>query len=337
MNYRHVFTVFTPTFNRCSTLSRVYDSLSIQIFCNFEWLIVDDGSTDGTKELVEKWQTESSFPIRYIYQENQGKPAAFNRGVQEAQGELFLTLDSDDACVPQALERLKYHWDSIPTEQKDKFSAVTVLCKDQNGGLVGDKFPRDVLDSDSIELVFKYNVKGEKWGFHKTDVLKQFPFPTLRNVKFISEGVVWFAISRRFKTRFVNEILRIYHIDDNAGDHLTSLSPTTMFGRSFFHKYVLNELIQWCFSSPLNILRSAINFSRYSFGLGKSPSLQLKEIRPLAARFLLAISLPFGFVFSMRDKKNVEGMPGTDLLRLSLAWEKELREALVIPLSFFES
>ncbi len=162
------------------TLRRVYESLRLQTFRDFEWLIVDDGSTDCTKELVEKWRTESSFPIRYIYQENRGKPAAFNQGVQKAQGELFLTLDSDDACVPQALERLKYHWDSIPTEKKDKFSAVTVLCKDQNGGLVGDKFPRDVLDSDSIELVFKYNVKGEKWGFHRTEVLRPLDFSQSR-------------------------------------------------------------------------------------------------------------------------------------------------------------
>src|SRR5216684_1317229 len=117
-NYRYVFTVFTPTFNRSLTLSRVYESLRLQTFRDFEWLIVDDGSTDGTKGLVEKWQAESAFAIRYIYQENQGKPAAFNHGVQEARGELFLTLDSDDACVPQALERLKCHWDGIsPTEK----------------------------------------------------------------------------------------------------------------------------------------------------------------------------------------------------------------------------
>ncbi len=232
MNYRYVFTVFTPTFNRSLTLSRVYESLCLQTFRDFEWLIVDDGSTDGTGELVEKWQTESGFPIRYIYQENQGKPAAFNRGVREAQGELFLTLDSDDACVPQALERFKYYWDRIPPTEKDKFSAVTVLCKDHNGKLVGDMFPRDVLDSDSIELFFKYNVKGEKWGFHRTDVLKQFPFPTVRNAKFVSEGVVWFAIARRFKTRFVNEMLRIYHMNDETGDRLTSLSPAALFGRA---------------------------------------------------------------------------------------------------------
>jgi len=329
MNYRYVFTVFTPTFNRSQTLSRVYEGLRLQTFRDFEWLIVDDGSTDGTKELVEKWQTESAFLIRYIYQENQGKPAAFNHGVQEARGELFVTLDSDDACLPQALERLKYHWDGIPTAEKDKFSAVTVLCKDQNGRLVGDEFPRDVLDSDSIELVFKYNVKGEKWGFHRTDVLKQFPFPTLRNAKFISEGVVWFAISRRFKTRFVNEVLRVYHIDDDAADHLTSLSPSTMFGRAYFHKYVLNELIEWCFSSPLNILRSAINFSRYSFGLGKGPYSQFRELRHLVARFLVAISLPFAFAISLKDKQSAQGVVETDLLQLSAVWEEELRERLL--------
>ena len=111
------------------------------------------------------WQAESNFPIRYIFQENQGKPAAFNHGVREARGELFLTLDSDDECVPEALDRFKYHWDTIPSAEKDKFSAVTVLCRDQNGDLVGDKFPRDVLDSDTIEVTFKYGVGGEKWGF----------------------------------------------------------------------------------------------------------------------------------------------------------------------------
>jgi len=304
-NYRYVFTVFTPTFNRSLVLPRVYESLRLQTFRDFEWLIVDDGSTDGTRELVEKWQTESGFPVHYIYQENQGKPAAFNRGVREAQGELFLTLDSDDACVPQALERFKYHWDGIPPTEKDKFSAVTVLCEDQNGRLVGDKFPRDVLDSDSIELFFKYNVKGEKWGFHRTDVLKQFPFPTVRNAKFVSEGVVWFALSRRFKTRFVNEVLRIYHMNDKAGERLSSLSPAVLFGRALFHKYVLNELIDWCFSSPVIMLRSAVNFSRYSFGLGKGPYSQFTELRSLVARLLVASSLPLAFAMSLKDKQSV--------------------------------
>jgi glycosyltransferase involved in cell wall biosynthesis len=303
MSYRYTFTVFTPTFNRAQTLSRVYESLLVQTFRDFEWLVIDDGSTDGTKQLVQSWQANSSFPIRYVYQQNQGKPAACNLAALEAQGEFLLTLDSDDACVPQALERFKYHWDNIPADQKDKFSAVTVLCQDQNGNLVGNKYPRDVMDSDSIEIQFKYGVKGEKWGFQRTDVLKEFLFPTVPNAKFIAESIVWLAVSRKFKTRFVNEILRIYHIDDGAVDHLSILTPSAMYGRAYVHKYVLEELTDWLFRAPGSLFKSAINFSRYSFGLGKGPLAQLQEVHSATSRFLLAISLPLGFVMSLRDRR----------------------------------
>jgi hypothetical protein len=100
-----------------------------------------------------------------------------------------------------------------------------------------------------------------------------------------------------------------------------------MFGRAFFHKYVLNELIGWWFSSPLNILRSAINFSRYSFGLGKGPYSQFREVRNVVAQFLVAISLPLAFAISLKDKQNVERVAGTDLLQLNATWEKELDTA----------
>jgi glycosyltransferase involved in cell wall biosynthesis len=300
----YLFTVFTPSYNRARTLPRVYESLQRQTCRNFEWLIVDDGSTDGTRALITQWQAESNFPIRYIFQENQGKPAAFNHGVREARGELFLTLDSDDECVPEALDRFKYHWDTIPSAEKDKFSAVTALCRDQNGNLVGDKFPRDVLDSDTIEVTFKYGVGGEKWGFQRTDVLKQFPFPSVPNAKFISESIVWFALSRKYKTRFINEPLRIYHVHDGAADHLSTLSQGVLFGRAYLHRFVLNELIDWLFRTPRSLVRSAINFSRYSFGLGIGPTDQIKQLRPGTAKLLVAASVPVGFLMSLRDRRN---------------------------------
>lgn len=299
----YLFTVFTPTYNRARTLPRVYESLQRQTFRNFEWLIVDDGSSDSTRELISGWQAESNFPIRYFYQENQGKPAAFNHGVQKARGELFLTLDSDDGCIPEALERFKFHWDNIPALEKDTFSAVTVLCKDQNGNLVGDKFPRDVLDSDTIEVTFKYGVGGEKWGFQRTVVLRQFPFPSVPNSKFISESVVWFSLSQKYKTRFVNEALRIYHVHDGAVDHLSALSPGVLAGRAYLHRFVLNELIEWLYRTPRSVIRSAINFSRYSFGLGVGPSSQINELRSATAKFLVALFIPLGFLLSVRDKQ----------------------------------
>jgi glycosyltransferase involved in cell wall biosynthesis len=299
----YLFTVFTPSFNRMGTLPRVYQSLQRQTCRDFEWLIVDDGSTDGTKALITQWQAESNFPIRYIFQENQGKPAAFNHGVREARGQLLLTLDSDDECVPEALERFKYHWDSIPASEKEKFSAVTVLCKDQYGNLVGDKFPRDIFDSNTIEVTFKFGVGGEKWGFQRVDVLKQFPFPSIPNAKFISESLVWYDLSRKYQTRYVNEALRIYHVNDGAADHLSTLSPGVLSGRAYLHRFVLNELIDWLYRTPRSILRSAINFSRYSFGLGISPATQIRQVRSTMAKLLVAAALPLGFAMSIRDRR----------------------------------
>ena len=131
-----IFTVFTPTYNRAATLAGVYSSLQVQTFRNFEWLIVDDGSADGTAALVQEWQAVAEFPIRYFWQPNGGKHRAFNRGVQEARGELFLTLDSDDSCVPEALERLKFYWDALSLGSQEIFSAVTALCSDSNGNVL---------------------------------------------------------------------------------------------------------------------------------------------------------------------------------------------------------
>jgi glycosyltransferase involved in cell wall biosynthesis len=306
MGYRYTFTVFTPTFNRATTLPRVYESLKAQTFRDFEWLIVDDGSTDGTRPLVEGWQAESQFPIHYIYQQNQGKPAASNRATNEAQGELLLTLDSDDAALPQSLERLKSHWDSIPAGQRDNFSAVSGLCQDQNGNLVGDKFPQDVMDSDSIELAFKYTIRGDKWGFQRTDVFKQFPFPTppVPNPRFNCESVVYYRLSRKYKTRFVNEVLKVYFFDDGMDDHLSILDPVTMSGLAYFNAYILDELNGWIFRAPWKIMRSAINYSRYSFGMGRGAIAQLKELKSPAAQILVTAALPLGYAASIvKDKK----------------------------------
>jgi glycosyltransferase involved in cell wall biosynthesis len=302
----YLFTVFTPTHNRASTLPRVYDSLKPQTLRDFEWLVVDDGSTDNTRELVEKWRAEANFPIRYVYQPNQGKPTASNRGVQEAAGELFLTLDSDDSCLPQALERLKFHWDSIPENERPRFSAVTALCQNQHGEIVGDKFARDVLDSDEAAM-FMSGTRGEKWGFQRTDVLRQYPFPVTPEAKFVPESVVWLALSRQYKTRFVNEVLRTYYTRDGAQDHLSSLSVKVLWGRAFFYRQVLNEFVDWALRAPICFIRCAINFSRYSFGLGKGPLSQWKELNNLRAKLLLSGSLPLGFAMYLRDKRSVQG------------------------------
>jgi hypothetical protein len=141
-------------------------------------------------------------------------------------------------------------------------------------------------------------------GFERSEVLKQYPFPSIPNVKFISESVVWFALSRKYMTRYVNEPLRIYHVHDGSADHLSTLSQDVLFGRAYLHRFVLNELIDWLFRTPRSLVRSAINFSRYSFGMKIGPTSQLKQLCPWTAKLLVAVFIPVGFLMSLRDKRN---------------------------------
>jgi glycosyltransferase involved in cell wall biosynthesis len=304
-HYQYVFTVFTPTYNRAHTLHRVYESLKAQTYRDFEWLIVDDGSTDNTRKLVEQWQQENLFPIRYLYQENSGKHIAFNRGVREAKGELFLTFDSDDSCVPEALERFKYHWDAIPENKKKDFSAVTCLCKDQEGKIIGSFFPLDPTDSDSLEIRYRFKVVGEKWGFHRTDVLRDFPFPETIKRTYISDSpFVWNKIARKYKTRFVNEILRIYWIE--PASIIRNGNPARhAIGSQISNLTVLNEEIDWLRVAPLSFLRSAIHYSRFSFHTGTSISDQFKDIDTAGGKFLWLIMLPFGYLVYLMDRTEV--------------------------------
>ena len=101
----------------------------------------------------------------------------------------------------------------------------------------------------------------------------------------------------------MNEILLIIYFDEASGEHLSHLNAKTLSGRLTFHRYVLNELISWLRVAPASILKSAVNFSRYSFGLGISPSSQLKELHSTTARLLVATSLPVGFLLSLRDRQ----------------------------------
>lgn len=210
------FTVFTPTFNRAHTLLRPYESLCAQRFRDFEWLIVDDGSSDHTDELVEGWIAEGRLNIRYIRQENGGKHRAFNHGVREAAGELFVPLDSDDWCTPDALERFDLHWQAIPEAQRGNFSGVGCLCRDEYGNPVGRGYPETPLDASLLDLLRQQALIGEKWGCHRTELLRQHPFPEYPGEKFVPEALVWNRLARQYRMRFVNEGLRIYARSDDG-------------------------------------------------------------------------------------------------------------------------
>jgi glycosyltransferase involved in cell wall biosynthesis len=296
------FTVFTPTYNRAHTLSRVYTSLRAQTLGDFEWLICDDGSTDETGTLVERWRREAPFPIRYLWQAHRGKHVAFNNAVRAAQGELFLPLDSDDACLPHALARLKHHWDAIPESERARVSAVTALCVDQHGSLVGTRFPRDPTDSDSLEIRYRFGVKGEKWGFHRTDVLREFPFPILDgDPVYVPERIVWAAIARRYKTRYVNEALRIYHVGEGA-DTISRAAVRHARGLALRHRLALDRELDWFSRAPVTFMRSAVHYVRFSLHERCGVRETVRRLETRGARILVVLAWPLGVATHARDR-----------------------------------
>jgi glycosyltransferase involved in cell wall biosynthesis len=292
--YKYTFTVFTPTFNRAHTLNKVYNSLNKQTFKDFEWLVVDDGSVDNTKTLIEQWKNEASFNIRYFYQKNSGKHVAINKGVREAKGKFFLILDSDDACVPETLERFLYHWNSIPKKERKNFSGVSVLCMDPEGKIIGNKFPQNPCDLTYLELMTRYRVVGEKWGFHRTEVLKEFPFPEINGEKFIPEGIVWNRIGQKYKIRHVNEKLRIYEIlsDGLSASSIKIRAKNPLGARLYYQEFIKLPIpLRWR-------LRNLINYIRFSLHAHIPIN---KIISESGYKYLAVLLLPIGYMFYRKD------------------------------------
>jgi glycosyltransferase involved in cell wall biosynthesis len=296
------FTVVTATYNRATTLDRVYGSLCAQTMREFEWLVVDDGSADDTGRRVEQWAREAQFSVRYLWQENQGKHVAFNRAVREAHGELIVVLDSDDACVPQALARFRDHWETIPPADRPSFAGVAALCIDQHGHRIGDPFPQDVLDSNALELRYRYKVRGEKWGCNRTDVLRRFPFPERPRRTYVPESIVWNRIAREYRTRYVNEELRVYWLEGPSLVHGQVPARNAPGGR-IEHKAVLDSELEWFRFAPLQFVRSALHYARYSFHIGIGLRAQWNGLSRVPARILWLLALLPAFVIYRLDPR----------------------------------
>ena len=252
MEFSYPVTVCTPTYNRAYILGDLYHSLQRQTCMDFEWLIVDDGSADDTKALVASWQGEENpFPIRYVYQENGGKCRAINRGLKEADGRLFFTVDSDDYLTDDAIEKV-IRWDGeLPKDGH--------FC-----GYVGNRgitptqtpnrlFPGGYLDGTALD---RYDqVDGERAFVFYTEVHRKYLYPEFPGEKFLTEAVTWDLMAHDgYKMRFYNDIIWIWEYKDDgltrAGYRVFLENPqgTGLFFRQkaeFLHYSLWNKLTLW--------------------------------------------------------------------------------------------
>lgn len=165
-----LLTVFTPTFNRLSTLVRTYESLCAQTSGNFRWLIVDDGSSDNTREAVEGWQAENLIEIQYIYKENGGMHTAHNAAYDSITTELNTCIDSDDAMPPDAVEQIERCWEK---HRGSGAIGIIGLDFDMNGRLIGTPQPKGVASATFSDFYFKHHAGGDKKFVYLTEVMKR--------------------------------------------------------------------------------------------------------------------------------------------------------------------
>lgn len=198
-------TVFTPSYNRAGLLPRLYESLCRQTSKEFLWLIVDDGSTDETKELVEKWQNENRIEIQYVYKENGGMHTGHNTAYSMIKTELNVCIDSDDWMPDDAVENILKNWNSIP--EKTKIAGIIGLDAEKNGKLIGTEIPPDLKFGNLSDLYHKHRVKGDKKLVIRTDIVKKYPpYPEYPGEKLVPLDTLYLLIGRDYDFIYSNEI-----------------------------------------------------------------------------------------------------------------------------------
>lgn len=288
-----MITVITPTYNRASLLPRVYESLCRQRYKDFEWVVVDDGSTDATKCLfAEGGQLATApFTINYIAKENGGKHTAVNQGVKEAQGELVFILDSDDRLPDDALETVAYEFNQVKADAT--IGGVAGLDCYEDGRIVGTGLPREVIDCNAMDIRYKHRVDGDMKEVFRTEVLRQFPFPEIEGERFCPEQLVWFRIAQRYRLHYFN---RPIYIAEYQADGITAGITRARMNSPVAACMTYAEMLDYPIP-PMQKLKAAINYWRFY------ACLPTADRAPRVA-WKWQVVRPLGQAMHWRDKKN---------------------------------
>lgn len=228
-----MITIFTPTYNRKNELKRLYQSLLKQDSSNFEWLIIDDGSQDKTQNYIKTLIKENKIKIRYFLKENGGKPSAYNMGLEKAEGDIFLSIDSDDILNENILKEIEKDFKTL-----NKNAGVIYLQNNiKTKKIIGTKFPKDGESQNYYDIYHKLKVKGDKLIVLKTDIAKRYPFPLIEKEKFIPEALIFNRISKNYNLKCRNFVAASKeYLENGYSNNYFSLVKKNPIGNSLYFK-----------------------------------------------------------------------------------------------------
>ncbi|WP_299767280.1 glycosyltransferase family 2 protein [uncultured Dokdonia sp.] len=288
-----LISICTATYNRSELLPILYRSLEAQIITNFEWIVIDDGSTDTTDQVLNELIQNASFPIQYYKQENQGKHIAINTGVSKAKGEFFFIVDSDDRLPSDAIAILSKKVQHIK-DHTEIAGVVGLKCYFNKQVVGSSSLERDTI-CDIFDYRYTHKVKGDRAEVFKTSILKQYPFPKFAEEKFLPESIVWNRIGQHYQMLFFNE--NVYECEYLAdGLSARSILLRRKYPKGVIHLYAeLGAIIK---IGLVNRCKAYINFWRFFFC---DKSSMFHHIQLLKKQYVSFLWIPVGMLFYLKD------------------------------------
>lgn len=287
-----LLTVFTPAYNRADLLLRLYNSLVQQTFSDFEWVIVDDGSSDNTEEVVKEFQAENKITINYFKQENEGKHIAINRGVNLAQGELFFIVDSDDFLPTDSLLKICTRFEIV---KDDPFVAGLAGRKGYSlNEYIGSKITYPDMCINAFDFRMKNGIEGDMAEVIRTSIIKKFPFPKIEGEKFCTEAFLWYQVALEYKMLWFSEIIYVAeYLEGGLSSNSFKIRKNAPKFATLFYSRLEKYPIP--FSQRL---KANINYWRFAKFLDSSFLDKLKNV----SLFLTIAGLPLSWIFLIKDK-----------------------------------
>lgn len=280
-------TVFTPTYNRAYCLHKCYESLTRQTSKDFLWIVVDDGSTDNTRELVYSWKQLGVIEIEYYYKENGGMHTAHNEAYKNIKTELSVCIDSDDFMPDNAVELIINKWRK---EGDDRYAGILGLDIDTKGNRIAKKaFPEDLKTCKYMELK-KYGIIGDIKFIYRTEVIKQYlPYPTFPGENYLSVGFIYALIDLKYDMLCSNDV---YCIVEYMPDGITKnkILQYKKYPQGFAY---IRKIMMTISPTRADRFRSAIHYVSSSiFANNKN------YLRESPNKLLTIFAIPFGFLLN---------------------------------------
>ena len=243
---KHTLTIFTPSYNRAYTLHKCYESLKKQSNKDFLWLIIDDGSTDNTKELVDSWIDENIIEIKYHYQNNQGMHGAHNTAYELMDTELNVCIDSDDYMPDDAVEKIIDFWKK---NKRDDLAGIIALDAYEDGNVIGQKFPDDMKETTLFEVNNIHKIPGDKKLVYRTELTKEYPYPLFEGEKYVGLAYKYYKLDEKYKLATLNEVLCIVeYLEDGSSRNMLNQYRKNPRGFAFYRiENMKNSRASWKF------------------------------------------------------------------------------------------